>query len=236
MAFQWIRSLIFIAQMYLLMAAMALLVTPFALFFRQAAHWGIRVYCQWVRWSAAGLVGLKSEIRGDVPQGNTLICSKHQSFFDIIIICSVVKYPRFVMKREILRLPIAGYYARRIGCIPVDRGRGSMAVRQMLDGVKTDFPSPGPLIIFPQGTRVAPGLWKRYRIGAALLYEIYDHRCVPAATNVGIFWPRAAILRRPGTAVVEFLEPIEGQMPQGDFLCILEDIVETNSNRLMDHT
>ncbi len=232
-ALQQVRSFVFIIQMYSVMAVMALFITPFALFSREAAYWGIRRYSRWVRWSAKAMTGLESEVRGGVPRGDTLICAKHQSFFDILIICSVVERPRFVMKRQILMLPIVGYYAKRIGCIPVDRGKGSAAIRQMLDGVAADLPDPGPLIIYPQGTRVAPGARKRYRFGSAILYEIYGSSCVPAATNVGVFWPKAAILRRPGLAVVEFLPPITGRISKDRFMRELEDTVERHSNRLM---
>ena len=219
--------------MYAVMAAMAICITPFAILYRNAAFWGIRNYCKWVRLSASAIVGLRSEIRGELPNGDTLICAKHQSFFDIIIICSEVVKPRFVMKRQILMLPIVGYYAKRIGCIPVDRGRGSIAMRQMLDGVRGGVPDPGPLIIYPQGTRVAPGVRRKYRIGAAVLYELFDTRCVPAATNVGLYWPRAAIMRRPGLAVVEFLPAVASGLTKDRFMAVLEETVERHSDRLM---
>ncbi len=233
-ALKWLRSLFFIIQMYAVMTIMALVITPFAVFRLSAAYWGIRQFSRYVRWSAELLVGLKSEVRGEVPTGETLICAKHQSFFDILIICSVVSKPRFVMKKQILLLPIVGYYARRIGCIPIDRGKGSIAVRQMLDGVSDQLAEPGPLIIYPQGTRVAPGDHKRYRIGSAILYELFESSCIPAATNVGVFWPKAAIMRKSGLAVVEFLDPIAKGYSQQEFMQKLEHVVERNSNRLMD--
>lgn len=233
MAFLWLRSIVFIVQMYLVMVLMALVVTPFALFSRDFAYWGIVKYCQWVRVSARVLTGLNSEVRGEIPTGNVLVCAKHQSFFDILILCSVIKRPRFVMKKQILNLPIVGFYAKRIGCIPIDRGKGSVAIRQMLNGVAARLLDMGPLIIYPQGTRVAPGIWRRYRIGAGVLYENFEDGCIPVATNVGLYWPKAEILRRPGLAVVEFLPPIAGGMDPAEFMQELENIVESHSNRLM---
>ena len=223
----------FIIQMYLVMTAMALVITPVAVFRLDAAYMGIRLFCRWVRWSARILTRLESEVRGEIPSGDTLICAKHQSFFDIIIMCSVIKKPRFVMKRQILMLPVVGYYASRIGCIPIDRGKGSVAVRQMLAGLENKPQDPGPLIIYPQGTRVAPGSHKRYRIGSAILYELFAAGCVPAATNVGVFWPKAAVLRKPGVAVVEFLPPIGTGLDANEFMAQLERVVEDHSNRLM---
>lgn len=233
-AFLWLRSLAFIIQMYLVMAVMALFVTPIALLSREVSYWGIRMYCRWVRLSAHMIVGLKSEVRGEIPQGPVLICAKHQSFFDILIFCSVIDRPRFVMKKQILKLPIVGFYAHRIGCIAVDRGKGSVAVRQMLDGMAKRLPKAGPLIIYPQGTRVPPGVSKRYRIGAGILYESFSDGCVPVATNVGIFWPKAAIVRRPGLAVVEFLPRISGGQEIDSFMQELETVIESHSNRLME--
>ena len=232
-AIQWVRSLVFIIQMYLVMTVMALAITPVAVFRIDAAYMGIRLFCRWVRWSARVFAGLDSEVRGEIPCGDTLICAKHQSFFDILIMCSVIEKPRFVMKRQILMLPVVGYYASRIGCIPIDRGKGSVAVQQMLEGLKHTPDNPGPLIIYPQGTRVAPGTHRRYRIGSAILYELFAAGCVPAATNVGLFWPKAAILRRPGVAVVEFLPPVGRGLNKDEFMAQLEWIVEDNSNRLM---
>ncbi|MCY3879034.1 MAG: 1-acyl-sn-glycerol-3-phosphate acyltransferase [Rhodobacteraceae bacterium] len=230
---QWVRSLLFIMQMYVVMAVMALAITPLALFRIDFAYLAVRKFCLWVRFSARIIIGLDSEVRGTVPAGEVLICAKHQSFFDILILCSVIERPRFVMKRQILMLPIVGYYARRIGCIPIDRGKGSIAIQQMLDGLAEGPPDVGPLIIYPQGTRVAPGAKRRYRIGSAVLYDQFASDCVPVAVNVGLFWPKAAVMRRKGVAVVEFLPPIEAGLPQEKFMARLEEVIESHSDRLM---
>ena len=230
---QWVRSLIFVVQMYLFMGLLALFYLPMAVIDREWAFRGMVVYCHWVRKSARWLVGLNSEIRGEIPKGDVLICSKHQSFFDVLLMCSVLPRPRFVMKRQLIRIPIVGYFATRIGCIPVDRGRGSLAVRQMMKGLEPSDQEPSQLIIFPQGTRVAPGTDRPYKIGAAVLYGSIGNGCIPAATNVGVFWPRKGVFRKPGLAVVEFLPQIGDGMSQDTFMQTLERTIEQNSNRLM---
>ena len=232
-AVQWLRSLLFVGQMYLMMAVFAVVFTPFALISRRWAFHAIHTYCHWVRWTARWMVGLRSEIRGEVPQGEVLVASKHQSFFDIILIVSVLPRPRFIMKSVLKWAPILGWYAGRIGCIPVDRGRRAEAIRQMVEGVRAGRNLPGQLIIYPQGTRVAPGVAKPYKIGAGVLYAELGQDCVPAATNVGVFWPRTGIYRKPGLAVVEFLPPIPAGEETGPFMARLEDVVETASDRLM---
>ena len=127
---RWLMSLIFVVQMYLVMALAAVAFAIPALLSRNMAFAGVRFYCNWVRRSAALLVGLRSEIRGPVPQTEVLIAAKHQSFFDIILLCSVLPRPKFIMKRELIWAPFLGQYALRMGCIPVDRGkRGACSFR-----------------------------------------------------------------------------------------------------------
>ncbi len=230
---QWLRSLLFVGQMYLMMAVLAVFFTPWAIVDRRGAFAGIRTYCRWVRWTARWMIGLKSEIRGEVPSDEVLIASKHQSFFDIIMIVSVVPRPKFIMKKSLRWAPILGYYAVRIGCVAVDRGKRGQAIQKMVDDVANGQQHPGQLIIYPQGTRVAPGVQRPYKIGAAILYQQSGQDCVPAATNVGVFWPRTGIYRKPGLAVLEFLQPIPADKPTEQFISELESTVEIASNQLM---
>jgi 1-acyl-sn-glycerol-3-phosphate acyltransferase len=219
--------------MYAMMALMAVFFTPWAIFDRRGAFAAVHTYCRWVRWTARWMVGLKTEVRGTPPTGEVLIASKHQSFLDIIMIVSEVPRPKFIMKKQLKWAPILGWYALRIGCVPVDRGRRAQAIQQMTEGVKAGVQEPGQLIIYPQGTRVAPGAHKPYKVGTAILYEQTGQTCVPAATNVGVFWPRTGVYRKPGLAVVEFLDAIEPGMTSTAFMQELEERVETASNRLM---
>jgi len=230
---QYIRSLFFIVQMYLAMAVMAVYYTPLAIFRRDSAYDAVHAYCRYVRWSARWMVGLRSEVRGEVPEGEVLIAAKHQSFFDIILIVSVVPRPKFIMKASLVYAPILGWFALRIGCVPVNRGRRAEAIRQMMKGVTAGDAPRGQLIIYPQGTRVAPGVEMPYKVGSAVIYEETGQVCVPAATNVGVFWPRQGILRKPGLAVVEFLEPIAPGLDRNAFIGELETRVEERSNALM---
>ncbi|MBC7139888.1 MAG: 1-acyl-sn-glycerol-3-phosphate acyltransferase [Defluviimonas sp.] len=233
MALQWLRSLLFVAQIYPMMALMALWFTPQVPFRREAAHDAVHCWCRWVRWSARWMLGLRSEVRGEVPTGEVLIAAKHQSFFDIILIVSAVPRPRFIMKKELLRVPILGWYAVKIGCVPVDRGKRGRAIAKMLADVRSGAAEPGQLIIYPQGTRVAPGAYLPYKAGTGILYEQTGLPCVPAGTNVGLFWPRKGILRKPGLAVVEFLPVIAPGKPMPEFMAELETSVEASSGRLM---
>ncbi len=232
-AWRWLRSLIFSIQIYAMMAIMAVFFTPWALIDRRGAFAGVHTWCRYVRWSARWMLGLHSEVRGEIPQGEVMIAAKHQSFFDIIILVSELPRPKFIMKKELGRTPILGWYAKQIGCVPVDRGKRGQAIKAMMERVRSGRQEPGQLIIYPQGTRTAPGAYREYKIGTALLYQEMGTDCIPVACNVGVFWPRQRIYRDPGLAVVEFLPAIPPGLELRDFTKRLEEAVETASNHLM---
>lgn len=230
---QWPLSILFVVQMYVAMVLFALVLTPFAILRRDMAYFTLHNYCRWVRFTARWMVGLHSEVRGPVPAGEVLVAAKHQSFFDIIILVSVLPRPKFIMKSELRWTPILGYYAWRIGCIPVNRGKRGQAIAEMMDRVAAGTAFPGQLVIYPQGTRVAPGADRPYKVGTGLLYQQLGQPCIPVACNVGVFWPRRGFYRRPGLAVVEFLPAIGPGKDVEPFMAELEATVEAASNRLM---
>ncbi|MGS5044114.1 lysophospholipid acyltransferase family protein [Mameliella sp. RP-9] len=231
---RWVMSFLFVIQMYAMMAIMGIVFLPWALVSRHGARTACRTYCRWVRLTARLMVGLRTEVRGEVPQGEVLIASKHQSFLDIILIFGAVPAGKFIMKRELMWAPVIGQYALRIGCVPVERGKRGQAIARMVKDVARGAAVPGQLIIYPQGTRIAPGVKAPFKVGTAILYEQTGQPCVPAATNVGLFWPRKGIYRKPGLAVVEFLPVIQPGLEKYAFLERLETEVETASNALMN--
>jgi 1-acyl-sn-glycerol-3-phosphate acyltransferase len=186
-----------------------------------------------VLWTLAWMTGLKTEVRGTPPTDEVMIAAKHQSFLDIMMIYNAVPRGKFIMKRELMFAPLLGQYALRIGCVPVNRGKRGAAIAKMLADVKSGKQQGGQLIIYSQGTRVAPGVKRPYKIGTGALYEQLGQPCVPVATNVGVFWPRHGILRKPGLAVVEFLPEIAPGLPRDAFMARLETEVETASDALM---
>lgn len=232
-AFQWIRSLVFNVQMYLALAVVAVGFAPLALFSRDWAYRAVHTFCGYVIWSASWLIGLRTEVRGTPPDDEVMVAAKHQSFFDIIVIFHAVPRGKFIMKQELLYTPFVGQYARRIGCIPVDRGKRGQAIVKMVSEVSQGLEQPGQLIIYPQGTRVAPGRKMPYKIGSGVLYEQLGQPCVPVATNIGVFWPKRSVMRKPGTAVVEFLPRIPAGLRRSEFMKRLESAVEGESDRLM---
>ncbi|RBI74106.1 1-acyl-sn-glycerol-3-phosphate acyltransferase [Roseovarius sp. TE539] len=230
---QWLRSLVFVVQIYVMMGVIGIAFLPWALFSRRGALTACQTWCRWVRWTARWMVGIRTEVRGIPPEDEVLIAAKHQSFLDIILIFGAVPAGKFIMKRELMWAPVIGQYALKIGCVPVDRGKRSEAIKGMVRDVSRGRQQPGQLIIYPQGTRIPPGVSAPYKVGSGVLYSELGQDCVPVATNVGVFWPRKGILRKPGLAVVEFLPRIREGLDRKAFMKQLEAEVETASNRLM---
>jgi 1-acyl-sn-glycerol-3-phosphate acyltransferase len=229
---RWLLSLVFIIQMYLAMAVVAIAYLPYALITRDGAFAACHAYCAWVRFSLRILCGLKTEIRGPVPTGEVIVAPKHQSFLDIILIFGSLPRAKFVMKNELRYAPFLGWYALRIGCVPVKRGKRGAAIHKMMSDVKSGLQIPGQLIIYPQGTRVAPGVKKPYKVGTAVIYTQLGQPCVPVGTNVGLFWPKRGILRHPGLAVIEYLPAIAPGLSNAQFMEEVERAVETSSDAL----
>jgi 1-acyl-sn-glycerol-3-phosphate acyltransferase len=212
-----LRSLLFDALIFLAMAVMGILGAPLALWSVDGAYAVCKAYCRVVFF---------------LPAGEVLVAAKHQSFLDILMIFHALPRPKFIMKKELKWTPFIGLYALRIGSTPVARGERSRAMAAMVAhaGRTTE---PRQLVIYPQGTRVAPGARRPFKVGAGVLYERLGGTCVPAATNAGVFWGRRSLRKRPGLAVVEFLEPIAPGLPAPEFMARIEEVIETNSDRLM---
>lgn len=232
-ALQWTRSLIFSLCAYVMMGVLGILFFPWALISRRGALAGCHTWCRWVRWSARWMVGLRTEVRGTPPSDEVMIAAKHQSFLDIILIFGALPAGKFIMKRELMWAPVIGQYGLKIGCVPVNRGQRGRAIKKMVADVAKGAQHPGQLIIYPQGTRIAPGVKAPYKVGTGVLYEQLGQDCVPVAANVGLFWPKRGVYRKPGLAVVEFLPRIKAGLTKEDFMAKLEDEIETASNRLM---
>ncbi|EAQ44432.1 MAG: 1-acyl-sn-glycerol-3-phosphate acyltransferase [Roseobacter sp. MedPE-SWde] len=232
-AIQWLRSFLFVFQIYFMMPIFGLMFAPWAIFSKRGARICCKSYSRWVFWTARFMVGIRCEVRGTPPSGEVLIAAKHQSFLDIMMIFTALPTAKFIMKKEILRTPVIGQYAKLLDCVAVDRGKRGAAIDKMVKDVKEGHQEAGQLIIYSQGTRVAPGVKADYKVGTGVLYEQLGQPCVPVATNVGVLWPRTGIMRKPGVAVVEFLDQIEPGLDRKEFMEILETRVEAKSDTLM---
>ena len=228
---QRLRSAIHLGLIYGLMGLMGIGAAPVVLWSRA---WTLR----WMKlWAASVFVltrwlcGLGVEWRGPVPAGPVVVAAKHQSMLDVLMLFHVLPEPRFVMKRELVWAPVFGLYALRIGCIWIEREKRGEG-KTMLARLEKVEARRGQVVIYPQGTRVPPGSYRPYRRGAALTYETFGLPMVLAATNAGWFWPKKGVLKRPGTAVVEFLETLPPGLPRAEIMRRMEDAIEAASRRL----
>lgn len=184
--------------------------------------------------AARTILGVSVELRGTPPTTDAIIAAKHQSFLDILAIAQACPQRAFIMKKEIMRVPVMGWFAREVGSVPIDRTRGPAARTAMVAAVqKAMRRGLGQLIIYPEGTRTKPGERRPWRGGVAALYAAAGLPCQPVATNAGMFWPRDGMRIRPGVAVIEFLEPVAPGLPSAGLLPRIEPLVETASDRLM---
>jgi 1-acyl-sn-glycerol-3-phosphate acyltransferase len=206
------------------------LITPRAMTMRFGEFWARTVLVL-----LRVIVGLDHEIRGldRVPRGGCIIAMKHQSAWDTLILPVVLGDPAIVLKRELLLLPFYGWYAARAGSIAIDRKAGASALRRMVAAARTVATQERPIVIFPEGTRVAPGARLSYQPGVAALYQALATPLVPAAVNSGLFWGRRSFVKHPGRIVLEFLDPIPPGWPRRRVMAELERRIETATAALL---
>ncbi len=230
-----IRSIVFNAVFYLvlfvyLIAAMPTLLLPRGALLAMVKNWSrvnlrlLKIICD-----------IDCEFRGlhNIPAGAALIASKHQSMWETFALITVLKDPAYILKRELLWIPFFGWCAAKAQMIPVDRGRRSKALAAMTERARVETAKGREIIIFPEGTRRAPGAEPKYKFGVAFLYTELGVPCVPVALNSGLFWPRRSFRRYPGVVRVEFLPPIEPGLDRQVFYDRLQDAIETKTAELV---
>lgn len=195
---------------------------------------GIRVWARVVTWLALVICGIRTEVRGreHLPTGPALIAGKHQSLYDTCAPFAFLPDICYVLKKELVTIPLFGWYTLKGGMIVVDRSAGSAALRKLVDDSKDRLQHTRQLMIFPEGTRTDPGDEPSYKPGIAALYRELNMPVVPMATNSGVHWPASSWIRKPGTIVFEFLPPIPPGLKRGQFMAELEQRLETASTAL----
>jgi 1-acyl-sn-glycerol-3-phosphate acyltransferase len=230
-----LRSFLFNLLFYVTTTAAVVLLSPLLFAPRSWAMYALAMHARFELWLLRTIVGTKMEVRGaeKLPQGACLVAAKHQSAWDTFALIPLLRDPVYLMKRELFWIPFHGWFSYKFEMIPVDRDKGAVALRGMLREAKKRIEDGREIIIFPEGTRRAPGAPPDYKTGVALLYDALNVPCVPVALNSGLFWPRRSFRRYPGTIVVEVLEPIPPGLPKAEFLTRLQEAIETASNRLL---
>ena len=179
--------------------------------------------------------GIKIQLKGleNLPKENGyIIASKHQSAMETVLFHGIVPHVFYVLKRELLWIPFVGIYFLKTGCIAIDRKGGAKTMKQMLSGVKKHLADGMNLVIFPEGTRTAPGTKQPYTPGVAFLYDQCRVPVVPVALNTGYCWPKNKTIKRTGIVTIQFLPPIEAGKNKRAFLDELCETIETAQEKL----
>jgi 1-acyl-sn-glycerol-3-phosphate acyltransferase len=229
-----IRSLLYVALFYLWTALVAVVCTPILL---GPSSWTLAMFHAWGRGvvSLLAVCGVRVEVRGreHIPTGPALVAPKHQCMLDVFAQFTWLPASVFVMKKELNWIPWFGWYAAKVGTIDIDRGAGASALKQMVREAKALFARGRQVVIFPEGHRGEPGIAGAYKPGVAALYRELEVPVHPVATNSGVHWPAHGLIRHPGTIVFEYLEPIPPGLKRAEFMRVLEDRIETASNKLL---
>jgi 1-acyl-sn-glycerol-3-phosphate acyltransferase len=229
-----LRRGLFVAWMYATLAVLALAATPTLLMPPSATLAFVRAWMKLVLWGLRRIMGVRVEIRGleHLPRRPVLVAGKHQSMLDTIAPFVALGTPVYVLKQELIRLPVYGALAAHSGMIAVDRDAHARALKQMVADGRRALDAGRHIVIFPEGTRRRPGAAADYKPGVAALYRDLVVPCVPLATNSGEHWPAHGHAYTPGVVVFEFLEPIPAGLKRGEFMRELETRLEAATNRL----
>jgi len=235
MAVIFLRSLVFNILFYVFFLLWSLVALPTFLMPRAAM---LKVAAWWARTNILlmrMICGIKVEFRGveKIPKGPLIVASKHQSMWETISLLRFFEAPFFVLKRELKFIPIFGLFLIKTRMVAIDRSKGGRALLAVMRRAAEEVRHGRQFVIFPEGTRTAPGAPPQYKAGVGLIYTDCGVPCLPVALNSGLFWPRRTFMRYPGTLVVEFLDPIPPGLKREEFLKRLESVIEDASSRLV---
>ena len=231
----FLRSLVFNVLFYLLLAFWVIVAIPTYLMPRWAI---LNIARYWARssiWLMRVICNIKVEYRGleKIPKGPLIVASKHQSMWETFALLQFFDQPLFIVKRELKWIPLFGWYIWKARMIPVDRGARTQALVAMTERARVQLENNRQLVIFPEGTRRAPGAQPAYKFGVAHLYAETGAPCLPVALNSGLVWPRRKFLRHPGTVRVEILDPIPPGLERAQFFERLKKDIEEATARLV---
>lgn len=230
----FLRSLAFNIAFYLVTALMLIGGLPL-LVSRRSVLWLAQTWGRVTLWLLRVLVGITVEFRGleHIPPGGVMVAAKHQSALETIALVTVLDDFTYILKRELLWLPLFGWYLARSEMVAIDRSKGSRALALMNEEAAAAMAKGHRLIIFPEGTRRPPGAPPAYKFGVAHLYARLGVPCLPVALNTGRLWARNSLHRRPGTAVIAFLPPIPPGLEREAFFDLIQERIEAGSNALL---
>ncbi len=231
-----IRSALFTCAFYLTTALFLILGSPLLLAPRRTAMVGLRAHARVSNWLLRQIVGTRTRITGleNLPKGPCLIVAKHQSAWETFALIPLLKDPAIVLKQELTEIPVYGWFCRKFAHLIVDRSGGAKALKALVAAAKERSAQGRQILIFAEGTRVAPGAPPAYKPGFTALYSGLDLPCVPVSLNSGLFWPARAHQYYPGTIDVVFGAPIPAGLDRKIFQNRIISAIEATTNQLLE--
>jgi 1-acyl-sn-glycerol-3-phosphate acyltransferase len=230
-----LRSLAFNVLYYANLIAWMLAALPTLAMPRAALRDVAKAWARSSLWLLRVVAGTRVSWRGleRIPPGGLLVAAKHQSLWETFALLTILEDPVYVLKRELMWIPVFGWYAWKARSVPVNRKGRSAALAELAVKTEEALAEGRQVILFPEGTRRPPGAEPAYKYGIVHLYDRLKAPVLPVALNSGVYWPRRKFLRRPGTIVVEVLDPILPGLSKEAFFAELQGRIEDASNRLL---
>lgn len=235
----FLRSLVFNVAFYLnTMLRMIVLMPVYFLLPRKVAYRIPKAWAASNLWLFKVIAGGDFVIEGreNLPDGAFIFASKHQSTWDIFAPIPLLDDPVYILKRELMWIPLFGWYVAKQNMIPINRAARSKAMTEMLARAREEMANRRQLVIYPEGTRRPSGAPPEYRYGIARLYEALEVPVVPVVLQAGLFWPRHKFLKHPGLIRMRILKPIAPGLPADEFFNRLVSTMEEASDQLLVET
>ena len=232
-----IRSLIFKIFFYLGIILISLIFLPSLLLPQKIVLFGGKIMGHWSKICLNIFLSTKIIIKGKenlISEGKFFIACSHQSMFETFFLQTIFNSPVFILKKELLRIPVFGMYLKKIGSISIDRNKISKKNLGFSDKIKSVINSSNrPIIIFPQATRMAPEDRTPFKKGVSRIFEDLQIKCQPVAINSGNIWPKSGKLKSNGILVVSILKEIEPGIDSKDFLNILQNNIYQELDKIV---
>jgi len=218
------RSLLFTVSFYSVTFILIALTLPFYFLLPRMWAWGVARFC-----------GISYRIEGqeNIPQGACIIAAKHQSAWETMALLLHFADPALILKRELMYIPLFGWYMAKVGVIPINRGAPLKAMKAVIKGAKEKAANGRQILIFPEGTRRIPGAEPDYKPGVAALYGELGIPVVMVALNSGLYWPRDNFRRYAGEITVRILPPLLPGLNRKEFIHQLVEQTEQACDELL---
>ena len=231
-----IRNFLFSIFFYLGIILISIIFLPSFFLPKKIVLFGGKLMGHWTGICLKTFLSTKIIIKGKenlINNEKFFIASSHQSMFETFFLQTIFKSPIFILKKELLKIPIFGWYLIKIGSISINRGKTTKENINFFEKIsKLINKSNRPLIIFPQGTRLAPDVRSPFKKGASRIYDELKIKCQPVAINSGYIWPKKENLKPNLTLTISILKPIEAGMNKEKFLEILQNKIYSELDSL----